>query len=83
MCKYRPILRLVQRINELHIMNSTINELHIMNSTNINKQNNHLSSQLNSLNTKTTTSDVGNPGPGLGQAQQCGRVKPINGIPVP
>jgi hypothetical protein len=25
------------------------------------------------------TDDVGNPGPGLGQAQKCGRVKPGNG----
>jgi hypothetical protein len=24
--------------------------------------------------------DVGNPGPGLGQAQQYGRVKPVDGI---
>ena len=29
---------------------------------------------------KTTTYDVGNPGPGLEQAQKCGRIKPINGI---
>jgi hypothetical protein len=44
----------------------------------------HLSSQLNSMNTKkTTTYDVGNPGPGLGQAQKCGRVKPVNWIPAP
>jgi hypothetical protein len=26
--------------------------------------------------------DVGNPGPGLMQAQQCGRVKLVNGIPT-
>ena len=30
----------------------------------------------------TTTYDVGNPGPGLGQAHKCGRVKPVNGIPI-
>jgi hypothetical protein len=30
---------------------------------------------------KNTTYDVGNPGPGLGQAQKCGWVKPVNGIP--
>ena len=30
----------------------------------------------------TTTSDVRNSGPGLGQAQTCGRVKPVNGIPT-
>ena len=30
-----------------------------------------------SLNTKNTiTYDFGNPGPGFGQAQKCGRVKP-------
>jgi len=28
------------------------------------------------------TYDVGNPGTGLGQAQQGGRVKPVNGIPA-
>jgi hypothetical protein len=33
------------------------------------------------LNTKqTTTYDVGNPDPGLGQAHKCGGVKPVNGI---
>jgi hypothetical protein len=33
----------------------------------------HLSSQLNSMNTKkTTTYDVGNPGPGLGQKNVAG-----------
>jgi hypothetical protein len=31
---------------------------------------------------KTTTYDVGNPGPGLGQAHKCGRVKSVNGIPT-
>jgi hypothetical protein len=46
---------------------------------NINKMNNHFSCYLNSLNTKmTTTYDVGNPGLGLGQAQKCGGVKPVN-----
>ena len=29
---------------------------------------------------KTTTYDVGSPGPGLGQAQKCGGVKSIYGI---
>ena len=29
------------------------------------------------------TYDIGNPGPGLGQAHKCGRVKPVNGIPTP
>jgi hypothetical protein len=27
---------------------------------------------------KTTTYDVGNPGPGLGQTHKCGGVKPVN-----
>jgi hypothetical protein len=39
----------------------------VINSTNIKKTNNHLSSQLNSLNIKKTmTYDIGSPGPGLG-----------------
>ena len=29
------------------------------------------------------TYDIGNPGPGLGQAHKCGRAKPVNGIPTP
>ena len=35
-----------------------------------------------SLNTeeKTSTYEFGIPGPGLGQAQNCGLVKPVNGI---
>ena len=31
---------------------------------------------------KTTTYDVGNPGPGMGQAQKYDGVKPVNGIPT-
>jgi hypothetical protein len=35
------------------------------------------------MNTKKTmTYDVGNQGPGLGQAQKCDRVKLVNGIPT-
>jgi hypothetical protein len=43
-----------------------------------------ITSHLHSLNTKkkTMTYDVGNPGPGLGQTQKCGRVRPVNGIPT-
>jgi hypothetical protein len=45
------------------------------NSNNINKTNNHLSPQL--IEQKNTMIyDIGNPGPGLGQAQICGVVKP-------
>jgi hypothetical protein len=51
----------------------------VKNSTNMNKTNNHLSSYLTEHKKKTMTDDVGNPGPGLGQAQKCGRVKPGNG----
>jgi len=43
-------------------------------STNINKT---IISHLNALNIKK---DVGNPGPGLGQAEICGWVKPVKGI---
>ena len=43
-----------------------------------------ITSHLHSLNTKkkTMTYDVGNAGPGLEQAQKCGRVRPVNGIPT-
>ena len=55
----------------------------VNNFVNINKTNNHLASELSSLNKKkTTTHDFGNPGPGLGQAQKCGGVKPVNEIPT-
>jgi hypothetical protein len=51
----------------------------VNNTININNTNNHL--YLKSLNTqKNTTYGVGNPGPGLGQTQKCGRVKSVNGI---
>ena len=52
----------------------------VINSTNINQMNNQLSSELTELKKKTTTNEFGNPGPGLGQAQICGGVKPVNGI---
>jgi hypothetical protein len=45
----------------------------------INKTSNHLSPQLTEYK-KTIKYDVGNPGPGLGQAQKSGRVKPVDGI---
>jgi hypothetical protein len=51
----------------------------VNNSTNINKTNNHLSLQINTVNIKKTmTYDVGNPGPGLKLAQKCGEVKLVN-----
>jgi hypothetical protein len=51
----------------------------VINSTNINKTNNHLSPQINTVNIKKTmTYDVGNPGPGLELAQKCGEVKFVN-----
>jgi hypothetical protein len=31
---------------------------------------------------KNVLRDIGNLGPGLGQAQKCGRVKPVNRIPA-
>jgi len=43
-----------------------------------------ITSYLNSLNRqRTTTYGVGNLGPGLGHAQKCGGVIPVNGIPNP
>jgi hypothetical protein len=42
-----------------------------------------MTSHFKPLNiTKTTTYDVGNPGLGFEQAQKCGRVKLIYGIPT-
>jgi hypothetical protein len=53
------------------------------NSTNVSKANNHLSQQIKSLSIQQTkTYDLKNAGPGLGQAQKCGRIKPANGIPI-
>ena len=37
-----------------------------------------ITSHLNSSNTKKTTHEVGKPGPGLREAQKCGRVKSVN-----
>jgi hypothetical protein len=52
----------------------------VNNFTNINKTNNHLSPQSIEHKKKTMIYDVGNPGPSLGQAQQCGGVKPLIGF---
>jgi hypothetical protein len=54
----------------------------VNNATNINKTQNHISSQPIE-HKKTTTYDVGNSGPGLGQAQKCGVVEQLNGTPIP
>ena len=53
----------------------------VNNSIKINKTNNHLSPELLDYKKKTRTYDVVNPGPGLGQAQKCGGVISVNGIP--
>ena len=47
--------------------------------TNINKANNHLSPQPSNTK-KNITHGIGNPGPGLGHAQKCDRVKLGNGL---
>jgi hypothetical protein len=53
----------------------------VNNSTNINKSNNQPRLTLNHwTQKKTMTYGIGNPGPGLGQAHKCGRVKQVNGI---
>jgi hypothetical protein len=49
----------------------------------IKKMKNHLSPQTIKYIKKTTTYDIGNPDPCLGQVPKCGRVKPVNGIPTP
>ena len=41
-----------------------------------------ITSHLNWTQYKTKTYDVGNLGPSLGQTQQCGGVKPVNGDPT-
>ena len=41
----------------------------VNNSSNIIKTNNHLSPQLIEHEKKTMTSDIGNPGPGMGDAK--------------
>ena len=56
------------------IVNNSIN-------ININKTNNHLSPQIiehTMILTVILTYDVGNPGPGLEQAQKCVWVKSVN-----
>jgi len=53
----------------------------VNNLININKTNNHLSLQIIEHKKKTTTYNIGNPGSDLGQAQTCGGVKPVDGIP--
>jgi hypothetical protein len=47
----------------------------VNNFTNINSRQSPLTSTIEHEK-KTTTYDVGNPGPGLEQAQKCGRIKP-------
>ena len=52
----------------------------VNNSTNINKKRKKTTFSPQIIeHKKTKTFDVGNPGPGLGQAQKCGGVKTING----
>jgi hypothetical protein len=51
----------------------------IYKSTNINKTNNHLSSKKKRMLKKTTIYGSGNPGPGLEQAQKCGRLNWLMG----
>ena len=51
----------------------------VNNSININKTNIQLSPQLNEHKNDHDIY-IGNPGPDLGQAQKCGRVKPVYGI---
>jgi hypothetical protein len=55
----------------------------VFSSINNHKTNFRLSTQLNKHIKKTTTYDIENPGPGLGQVQKRGRVKSINGIQTP
>jgi hypothetical protein len=55
----------------------------VNNTININKTNNPLSlTSTHIYINQTTISDVVNPGHGLGQAQRCGGVKSVKGIPT-
>jgi hypothetical protein len=64
----------------IYIYEKKVQTLMVNDFTNINKTKNHVSSQILEQKNKTTTYEVGNPGPGWGQAQKCGGVKPVNGI---
>jgi hypothetical protein len=48
---------------------------------NSNKMNYHLSLLINEHKEKIIAYHVGNPNPGLGQAQKCGGFKTVNRIP--
>jgi hypothetical protein len=50
-------------------------------STNVNKTNNNLSPQI-IIKKMPQTYDIGNLGPVLRQTQKCGRIKPVNVIPI-
>ena len=51
----------------------------VINSTN---EKNKQSPLILTEHQKNMPYDLGNPGPGLEQAQQCGWVKPVNGNPI-
>ena len=54
----------------------------VNNSININKMNNYLLPQLIEHKKKTMIYYIGNSRTGLGQTQNCGRVKPVIWIPT-
>ena len=54
------------------------NNYTVINCINTNKK---ILTELAEHKKKSMTYDTGNPGPGLGQAQKCGRIKPVTGIP--
>jgi len=51
-------------------------------SININKTNKSPLTLTHRIQKKTMTYDVENQDPGMRQAQKCGRVKQVNGIPL-
>jgi hypothetical protein len=63
------------------MVNNSTKTVMVSNSTNINKTNIHLSHQLIKQTKPRHTYHDGNPSTDVGQAQKCGRVKPVNGIP--
>ena len=61
-------------------LNSNVNQFHQYQQNELKQD---LSNQLNSLNTRqSTTYDIGNPGPRLEQSQTFGGLKTVNGVPT-
>ena len=67
----------------LWIMKRKFKTVVFNNFTKINNTNIYILHLKQSNTKKTTIFGIGNPGPSLGQKQKSGRIKSINGIPLP